>query len=79
MHGLRDLPHVVDIRTIGLIAGVELAPQAGAAGRSAATSVRGCFERGPARARTGDIIALSPPLIVEETRSKRSWRRFPPR
>lgn len=65
MHSLRDAPHVIDIRTIGLVAGIELDPRAGAPGSRAYDLFVDCFERGLLIRVTGDIIALSPPLIVE--------------
>ena len=65
VHGLRELPHVIDIRTIGLIAGIELTPRAGAPGARAYDVFVDCFERGLLVRFTGDIIALSPPLVVE--------------
>ncbi|KMO31912.1 beta alanine--pyruvate aminotransferase [Methylobacterium variabile] len=65
MHGLRDCPHVIDIRTIGLIAGIELESRAGAPGTRAYDVFTDCFEKGLLIRVTGDIIALSPPLIAE--------------
>ena len=65
MHDLRDCPHVQDIRTIGLIAGIELAPRAASPGSRAYDVFVDCFEKGLLIRVTGDIIALSPPLIVE--------------
>ena len=65
MLSLRDAKHVIDIRTIGLVAGIELAPRDGAAGARAYEAFVDCFERGLLIRVTGDIIALSPPLIVE--------------
>ncbi len=65
MHELRSSPHVIDVRTIGLIAGVELAPRDGAAGARAYDVFTDCFRRGVLIRVTGDIIALSPPLIIE--------------
>jgi beta-alanine--pyruvate transaminase len=61
---LRDAPFVVDIRTIGLVAGIELAPRADAPGARAYDIFVDCFERGLLIRVTGDIIALSPPLVV---------------
>jgi beta-alanine--pyruvate transaminase len=66
IHSLRSAPHVVDIRTIGLVAGIELASRDGAAGARAYGVFTDCFEKGLLIRVTGDIIALSPPLIVEE-------------
>jgi beta-alanine--pyruvate transaminase len=65
IHGLKGLPNVIDIRTIGLIAGIELESRAGAPGSRAYDAFVDCFERGLLIRVTGDIIALSPPLIVE--------------
>jgi beta-alanine--pyruvate transaminase len=65
MMRLRASPHVIDIRTIGLVAGIELAPRAGAPGARAYELFVDCFEHGLLTRATGDIIALSPPLIVE--------------
>ena len=65
MHGLKNLPHVVDIRTIGLIAGIELKSRPGAAGARGYETFVKCFADGLLVRVTGDIIALSPPLILE--------------
>ena len=62
---LREAAHVIDIRTIGLIAGIELAPRPGAPGARGYEVFTKCFERGLLIRVTGDIIALSPPLIIE--------------
>ncbi len=67
VHSLRESPNVIDIRNIGLVGAIELAPIAGAPGKRAFDIFRDCFERGVLVRTTGDIIALSPPLIVEET------------
>jgi beta-alanine--pyruvate transaminase len=66
MHGLRDCPNVVDIRNIGLIGAIELAPRAGAPGTRAFDAFTRAFHEQDLLTRiTGDIIALSPPLIIE--------------
>ena len=65
VHGLRGLPHVIDIRNYGLVAGVELEPIAGSPGARAFGIYLKCFERGLLIRTTGDIIALSPALIIE--------------
>jgi len=64
-HSLKGLPNVIDIRTIGMIAGIELESRAGAPGSRAYDAFVDCFERGLLIRVTGDIIALSPPLIIE--------------
>jgi len=66
MHGLRGLPNVIDIRTIGLMAGIELSPRAEAPGSRGYEVMADCFDRGLAVRITGDTIALSPPLIIEK-------------
>jgi beta-alanine--pyruvate transaminase len=65
-HSLKDARHVVDIRNCGLIAAIELEPRAGAPGRRAYEAFVRAFESGVLTRVTGDIIALSPPLIVEK-------------
>ena len=64
-HALRGLPHVIDIRTYGLILGLELEPLPGKPGARAYDVFTKCFERGVLVRQTADIIAMSPPLIVE--------------
>ena len=65
VHALHDARHVIDIRTIGLIAGIELRSRDGAPGARAYEVFVDCFERGLLVRVTGDIIALSPPLIID--------------
>ena len=65
VYSLRGLPHVVDIRNYGLVAGIELDPIAGSPGARAFGVYLKCFERGLLMRTTGDVIALSPPLIIE--------------
>jgi beta-alanine--pyruvate transaminase len=64
-HALRGLPHVIDIRNYGLILGLELASIPGKVGARAFEVYTKCFERGLLIRQTGDILALSPPLIIE--------------
>jgi beta-alanine--pyruvate transaminase len=65
VHGMRGLPHVIDVRNYGLVAGIELDPIAGSPGARAFGVYLKCFERGLLIRTTGDIIALSPALIIE--------------
>ena len=65
VHALKSAPHVIDLRNLGLVAGIELAARPGAAGARAHDVFVDCFERGALIRVTGDIIALSPPLIIE--------------
>ncbi len=67
VHSLKGLPHVIDLRSIGLIAGIELDPIAGMPGARAFNAFRQAFADGLLIRTTGDIIALSPPLVLEKT------------
>ena len=66
-HSLKGVPNVIDIRNIGLVAGIELQPIAGKPGARAFDVYLKCFERGLLIRQTADILALSPPLIVEKS------------
>ncbi|NCY24996.1 MAG: aspartate aminotransferase family protein [Alphaproteobacteria bacterium] len=66
-HSLRGLPNVIDIRNFGMIAGIELAPRPGKPTQRAMDIFRRCFDDGLLIRVTGEIIALSPPLIIEKT------------
>ena len=65
VHSLKGLPAVIDLRNYGLIAGIELEPIPGKPTARAFEVFQRCFERGILVRTTGDIIALSPPLIIE--------------
>jgi len=67
LHSLQGLPHVIDVRNCGLVGGVELAPIAGAPTQRAYKVFLDCYEHGALVRTTGDIIALSPPLIIERS------------
>ena len=71
LHSLRDEPHVIDIRNIGLVGGVELAPIAGAPAKRGFDCFLDCFNQGVLVRTTGDTIALSPPLIIERAQIDR--------
>ena len=66
VHSLKGEPHVIDLRNLGLIAGIELAPIPGKPTARAFDAFLKCYEKGLLIRTTGDIIALSPPLIVEK-------------
>jgi beta-alanine--pyruvate transaminase len=66
LHSLKDCPNVIDIRNIGLIGAIELAPIAGEPTKRAFTAFLKAYEKGILIRTTGDIIALSPPLIIEK-------------
>ena len=65
-HALRELPHVVDVRNYGLILGLELESIPGKPGSRGYEVFTLCFERGVLVRQTGEVIALSPPLIIEK-------------
>jgi beta-alanine--pyruvate transaminase len=65
-HALKGLPNVVDIRNIGLIAAIELAPRPGAPGMRGLDAHVQAFEKGAYIRVAGDIIALAPPLIIRK-------------
>ena len=66
VHSLRELPHVIDVRNLGMVAGIELEPGPGKPGARAFEAFLRCFEKGVLIRTTGDIIALSPPLIISK-------------
>src|SRR5690606_7926345 len=65
LHSLRDAPNVIDVRTIGLVGAIELEPIAGQPTKRAFSAFIKAFEKNLMIRTTGDIIAMSPPLIVE--------------
>jgi beta-alanine--pyruvate transaminase len=73
VHALRGLPHVIDLRNIGLMAGIEFEPRPGKPGTRAYDAFVKAFEQGLLIRTTGDIIALSPPLTVEKSEIDRMF------
>ncbi|MBT2324281.1 aspartate aminotransferase family protein [Variovorax paradoxus] len=63
-HGVRNAPHVKDVRNLGLVAGIELVPRPDAPGARAYEVFLKCLEKGVMVRYTGDILAFSPPLII---------------
>ncbi len=66
LHALKGLPHVIDIRNEGLIGAIELQPIEGAPTKRAFQAFLDAYEAGILIRTTGDIIALSPPLIMNK-------------
>jgi beta-alanine--pyruvate transaminase len=64
IHSLRDCPHVLDIRAMGLVAAVELAPSPDGPTKRAYEVFVKCYDKGVMVRQTGDTIALTPPLII---------------
>ena len=67
VHSLADARHVIDVRNLGLVAGIELSPRPSAPTARAMEVFETCFDEGLLIRVTGDIIALSPPLILEKS------------
>jgi beta-alanine--pyruvate transaminase len=67
LHGLKGLPNVIDVRNVGLVGGVELAPLPGEPAKRAFNVFLDCYDKGVLIRTTGDTIALSPPLIIEKS------------
>jgi beta-alanine--pyruvate transaminase len=65
VHSLRGLPHVIDLRNLGLMAGIELEPRPDAPATRAYDVFTDCFAQGVMVRTTGDTVAMSPPLIAE--------------
>ena len=66
LHALKDCPHVIDIRNTGLIGAIELEPIAGEPTKRAFSAFLKAYDDGLLIRTTGDIIALSPPLIISK-------------
>lgn len=66
-HGLREAPHVVDIRTAGLLGGIDLKPRPGAPGARGNECQLACQQAGVLIRNSGDTLVLSPPLVITET------------
>ena len=65
LHSLRGEPNVIDIRNYGLVGGVELASIPGEPTKRAFGVFLDCYDKGVMMRTTGDIVAFSPPLIIE--------------
>ena len=66
LHSLKGEPHVIDIRNIGMVGAIELEPIAGSPTKRAFSAFLAAYEAGFLIRTTGDIIALSPPLIISK-------------
>ncbi len=67
LHALKGLPHIIDIRNIGLVGAIELDPAPGEPAKRAYERFVKAFENNLLIRQTGDIIALSPPLIISKS------------
>ena len=66
MLSFRGARNVIDVRAIGLVAGIELASREGRTGERGYEAFISCLRSGLLTRVTGDVIALSPPLISEK-------------
>ena len=67
VHSLKDAKHVIDTRNLGLMGAIELGTRAGEPTARAIEAFTACFDAGLLVRTTGDTIALSPPLIIDES------------
>ena len=67
LHQLKGLPNVIDIRNVGLMGAIEVAPRKDAIGARGYDMMVDCFNRGLYLRQSGDSLAMSPPLIVERS------------
>lgn len=67
LHSLKGLPHVIDIRNTGMVGAVHLSSRDGEPGKRGYDVFEACYWDGLMVRNSGDIIAMSPPLIVEKS------------
>jgi len=67
LHSLQGARHVIDVRNHGLVGAVELASRPGAVGARTFEAYLKCYEKGVLIRQTGDILAIAPALIIEES------------
>ncbi|WP_349262742.1 aspartate aminotransferase family protein [Allocoleopsis sp.] len=66
VHSLKGMPHVTDLRNLGLVAAIELEAIPGKPGVRGMDCLQRCFDKGLLIRTTGEIIALSPPLMIQK-------------
>ena len=76
LHSIKGAPHVIDIRNYGLMGAVELQPIEGQPGARGMELMKKLFAAGVMGRVTGDTIAFSPPLIVEESHLQQAVTTF---
>ncbi|MGJ4887298.1 aminotransferase class III-fold pyridoxal phosphate-dependent enzyme [Bradyrhizobium sp. HKCCYLRH3099] len=74
VHALRQAPHVIDIRNIGLLAAIDLKPRDGAPGARGSECANRCFADGVLIRGSSDTLVLSPPLIISEEQIEAVFR-----
>jgi len=67
MHALKGEPNVLDIRTVGLVCGIDLASRPDAVGKRAFEAMERAFHEHDIVVRiTAETLALTPPLTISE-------------
>ena len=66
IHQLKNDKNVIDIRNLGLVAAIEIAPRPGAIGARGYEAMKIAWHKGLMLRVTGDTLAFSPPLIAEK-------------
>lgn len=64
LHSLRDAPHIADVRTFGLLAGIDITPRDSAPGARGTAVNQACYDAGVLVRTAGDTMMLSPPLVI---------------
>jgi len=72
LHALKDERHVIDIRNLGLMGGIELEPRPGAPGARGYEAMKLAWDKGLMVRITADILAMSPPFIIEKNEIDRA-------
>jgi len=66
IHGLKGLPHVIDIRNFGLVGAIELESRADGPGKRAYDGFVDAYQQGVLTRVAGDVLVFAPPLIISE-------------
>lgn len=68
-HALRGSPHVKDIRTLGLLCGIELESDEHFIGHRGKAVGEACLAEGKLVRQVGDTLIMSPPLVIDEAQT----------
>jgi beta-alanine--pyruvate transaminase len=75
-HALKSAKHVVDVRNLGLVAGIELKSRDGAVGARVTEAFQKCFDQGLLVRYTGETLAVSPPVVISEAQIAEMFERI---
>jgi beta-alanine--pyruvate transaminase len=67
LHSLKGVRNVIDIRNVGLMGAIELAPREGAPAARAGEAFRKALDAGLLTRVTGETLAFSPPYVMDES------------